>query len=704
MSDNKHVYTPLTEEDLNAITASSQYPDDFKEYLSNNFVGLDKLCSISMGIDCCANVDVIFEKLNKQNLNIARSDKKEPLDINKVLVGEKGIETPILSPREALLMAVKVYDVLKQEYAVRGFALPKTIENLCHTSAHSGRNINVCSELEVNSKSDDLKKMLQERNLSADEFISSQLKESNNLPDVDIQENTEKNFCKSLYRGGTLGCNPYAVVSSNKAKDCAYATPDMRLAKYYSTGLEAGYDRAKVDGLFVSYGFIYEFEAKKDQRYFTNYGIENGEDYSEKKEYSEESLETLYETPVFAHQNPLKGIYLVANDRVIKITDDKGQFISKDWENFVQLHETHFRHGDEYEKKYNEERLTSILSKDELPINKKLSINKEEKNLPPMPPQQTQAATPPPLSQQQIDNVGHVIHEMRMGNNPLLEQAGATEQKTAEKEAPEISQEIIHEESVLVQEVKIPETPVSQNDNNTKTDNKYDEAAKQFIEKRAKLHLDSLTPYGIPTEQQKEDVKKQQEYEMKMAQTITKVMEEKGPTLFAGGDSKKVEEILKQQAIKDGLLVEKESSIFGKQTTFNNGSIYIENDGSLYSLAVGIANHKMETEFSKAAPEKQQEISQLKNQYSKMENASKQAEFAMSTVEQLSASAEKTPQKQNQADKNIAQAIMQMRIGNNPLQGQDNQKPYENREQLQTQNNEKAAPVNQMYINFGGRN
>ena len=394
MSDEK-VYSPLSQEDIDIIAAKSKYPDDFKKFLCDNFIGLDRPCSISMGIAYGTNIDALYDKLNNDNLNVMSTDKKESLDVNKILVGEKGIETPILAPREALELAVQIHDVLKDSDAIRGFALPKTVESLCYTSAFADSRINVAQELEVNSKSDELIAMLQEKNLTVDEFISNQLKEGMEYPEINAAENTEKNFCKSLYRGGTLGSNPYAVVSSMKAKDCAYATPDMSLAKYYSTGLEAGYDRAKVDGLFVEYGFIYEFEAKENQHYFCNYGIENGEDFSKgDNQYTEDKLETLYETPVFAHQNPLKGIYLVANGKVVKITNDKGEYLNKDWENFAQLHETHVRKGSSLEKQYNEEKICSILPRKKQSEPKSMaSINS---NMTPPPVQGYAGATPPP--------------------------------------------------------------------------------------------------------------------------------------------------------------------------------------------------------------------------------------------------------------------------------------------------------------------
>ena len=553
-----------------------------------------------MGIEYGTDIGVLFDKLSNKELNAVRSDKQEKLDINKILVGEKGIETPILSPREALEMAVQIHDVLKDESAIRGFALPKTPESLCYTSTNTSSQINVSKELECNSKSDELTTMLEEKGLTVDEFISKQLKEGMGYPEIDTAETTEKNFCKSLYRGGTLGANPYAVVASMRAKDCAYATPDMKLAKYYSHGLEGNYDRAKVDGLYVDYGFIYEFEAKEDQRYFCNYGIEEGGDFSKGGEYSEESSELLYETPVFAHQNPLKNIYLVANDKVVKITNDKGEYLNKDWENLAQLHETHIRKGTANEKNYNEERISSVLPRNEQSALKNTDkTNPSNVNTgtipPPMPPQQQ--TMPPPMP-------------------PMPPQ-----QQTVTPPSPETNTVTPHPGTVQEK----PQTNLSEE--------KYSKAAEALIEQRTQWAYQAANPIGMPTEQQSAAIKRQKEFDIQIAKSVTKAMEEKGAALFASGDARKVESILKEQALKDGLLVKKD----GEPARFSDGSVYMENNGNLFEMAVNIAKQRMDMEMSKVAPEKQHDVEQIKNNFYTAGSASKQAAFAMSAADKLSA-------------------------------------------------------------------
>ena len=624
----KNIYSPLTQEDIDLIASKSKYPNDFKQFLCGNFDGLDKPCSISMGIEYGTDIGVLFDKLSNKELNAVRSDKQEKLDINKILVGEKGIETPILSPREALEMAVQIHDVLKDESAIRGFALPKTPESLCYTSTNTSSQINVSKELECNSKSDELTTMLEEKGLTVDEFISKQLKEGMGYPEIDTAETTEKNFCKSLYRGGTLGANPYAVVASMRAKDCAYATPDMKLAKYYSHGLEGNYDRAKVDGLYVDYGFIYEFEAKEDQRYFCNYGIEEGGDFSKGGEYSEESSELLYETPVFAHQNPLKNIYLVANDKVVKITNDKGEYLNKDWENFAQLHETHIRKGTANEKNYNEERISSVLPRNEQSALKNTDKTKPS-NVntgtipPPMPPQQQTMPPPMPPMPSQQQTVPPPMPPMPSQQQTVTPPMPPMPPQQQTVPPPRTETNTVTPHPGTVQEK--PQTNLSEE--------KYSKAAEALIEQRTQWAYQAANPIGMPTEQQSAAIKRQKEFDIQIAKSVTKAMEEKGAALFASGDARKVESILKEQALKDGLLVKKD----GEPARFSDGSVYMENNGNLFEMAVNIAKQRMDMEMSKVAPEKQHDVEQIKNNFYTAGSASKQAAFAMSAADKLSA-------------------------------------------------------------------
>lgn len=68
---------------------------------------------------------------------------------------------------------------------------------------------------------------------------------------------------------------------------------------------------------------------------------------------------------------------------------------------------------------------------------------------------------------------------------------------------------------------------------------------------------------------------------------------------------------MKEQALKDGLLVKKD----GEPARFSDGSVYMENNGNLFEMAVNIAKQRMDMEMSKVAPEKQHDVEQIKNNF-----------------------------------------------------------------------------------------
>ncbi|MBQ8437004.1 MAG: pentapeptide repeat-containing protein, partial [Alphaproteobacteria bacterium] len=132
----------------------------------------------------------------------------------------------------------------------------------------------------------------------------------------------------------------------------------------YSQGLEAGY--TSVDG--VQYGFVYEYDASPNQQYYCDYGIETGADAAETKK-------EVYESPVFAHQNKCTAMYFTTSDgRVVKITDENGKFISKEWEDFVKLHDARVRTGNKFDKMRVVKQLRALSCGEVYTINKSKKI------------------------------------------------------------------------------------------------------------------------------------------------------------------------------------------------------------------------------------------------------------------------------------------------------------------------------------------
>ena len=340
MSGNVKTYAPLDEAYVKDVINGATHKDEFAKYLSGHFVGLDRPASVSIGIDS-ANMQVVCEILKSRGIDVAYVGTKEALDINKFVIDETGIKTPFMEPKDLLQVTALMYDILYELGIVpEGFALPQTAESLAIPTIYKGKKIDICDELDDNYWA---KEVLKKHGKTAKEFITQQIEASKKLETINAMqvsaENAAKGFPK-LYRGGTLGSKAYAVVASRRSKDCAYATPWMNTAVGYSQGLEAGY--VGVDD--VKYGFVYEYDASPQQKYYCDYGIETGANATETKK-------EVYETPVFAHQNKCTAVYFTTNDgRVVKITDENGNFISKEWEDFVKLHDARVRTGNKYDK------------------------------------------------------------------------------------------------------------------------------------------------------------------------------------------------------------------------------------------------------------------------------------------------------------------------------------------------------------------
>ena len=71
MSDEANIYPPLTKEEIEAVIDNSVNSDKLEDLLDVNFVGLDRPCSVSLGIDCGTSLDntriELISEINKSN-------------------------------------------------------------------------------------------------------------------------------------------------------------------------------------------------------------------------------------------------------------------------------------------------------------------------------------------------------------------------------------------------------------------------------------------------------------------------------------------------------------------------------------------------------------------------------------------------------------------------------------------------------------
>ncbi len=287
---------------------------EFQEIISNHFENLKDPVVISIGINPNTKVEDVVNTLQQAGMKAVPYYSDKAIDDTCFIVDDTGIRSPYVSADDSLLVVKDIYNALKAKgIPIRGYALPMNAENLtrCITPKDDRQIDIICGNQEIK------------------DFIYRQLNLVKETPKIDIKAKADNKT--SLYRGGTLGNQPYAITGSRCARNVCYATPDIMIAsKYADGGFSTGVGYLPIDG--KKYGFIYEFETDGKYKKYSEYGIEH------RKEM--EAGEEIHETPIFPHKNPLKAIYLQYGEDVIQIADKKGYF-SNDWERFAQLHEVY---------------------------------------------------------------------------------------------------------------------------------------------------------------------------------------------------------------------------------------------------------------------------------------------------------------------------------------------------------------------------
>ena len=362
MNSETDSYSPITQEEIDKVIAQSKYPDELEKLLDTYYRDLNQPCSVSLGVDFVldrknARVDVLQQILQSHGIDAVSRLDPDVKNVSKYVLDNTGLSMPFMNPHDALKATAEINDIFQSHgLKISGYALPVSGEALCSSTPYSGSTIDIGKEIDADAKA---QKILEDRGMEASDFISQQIEASRSLPEFNVIEETERNAREGfprVYRGGTLGNNPYAVVAANRPKDCAYASQRMNTAQEYACGLGAHYDVDKSSGM--RYGFIYEFERQPFQEFSPDFGIETGR--------KSECVAQYYEVPVFPHQNPLKGVYLATSDgRVVKITDENGKYINKDWEDFMQIHSPRTRQGNEYCKQRIDQQIDA-LSKNEV--------------------------------------------------------------------------------------------------------------------------------------------------------------------------------------------------------------------------------------------------------------------------------------------------------------------------------------------------
>lgn len=360
----------LTKEDIDAVIAQTENQDEIRHSLSNYFEGLDKPVAVAMATGIKNdNVDEVVSFLRRQGIDAVSFIDPQAAHPDKFVVTERSVLCPFMKPEDSLKATTLIEDaVLNNGGFVQGYVNLYTSENLLYAidspveAVHRREGINLKDQ---HPDPIQFQEIEQRNGGDYKSFIDRKINEANvgaevvDFDAIDIN-NVFKNGIPELFRGGTLGANPYATVSHSASRKVAHSSPSIYIASHYSGNGEnvstnggAIYEKTK-SGL--DYGFIYKFASMGDeQRFYKNTGIEHGL-YSKTRDEVDltdphslpwnDGEGPLYETPILPHHNKLKAIYVniggtyAQKKKLYSIPlDENGKIADPEWRDFMALHE-----------------------------------------------------------------------------------------------------------------------------------------------------------------------------------------------------------------------------------------------------------------------------------------------------------------------------------------------------------------------------
>ena len=348
----------LCPDELMRVMGVSKNSDGVSDF--GAFDGLNENCRISLELSNF-NPEKVTEMLNAYKFPATTVEGAD--DVTKILVTSTGLQFPLRTPEEAVAELSDVLGVLQANgINTKGYAHPIVAANMTKSEFMPSANEPIIPAIRDD---DETLKILECRQTTFDDFVSKKLNEALRGADPYEKAKLAGKYGVSLLRGGTLGDNPYAIVAAHENKDTVYASPYFKYADYYVKGEHIGYEA--IDG--NTYGFLYEYEMAEDQKFYSDFGIEDGASKGNLQDFRGTGEEA-YETNIYPYKNKVKGIYVAVNDKYYKIADEKG-FISKDWEDFAKLHTPHKRFKTMPECARNDEIYRMALAKESVPYQAK---------------------------------------------------------------------------------------------------------------------------------------------------------------------------------------------------------------------------------------------------------------------------------------------------------------------------------------------
>ena len=353
----------LTKEDIDAVIAQTENQDAIRHSLSNYFEGLDKPVAAAIGLNFREKaVDEIVNLLRDKGIDAVSFIDPQAARTDKFVVEPSGVLCPFMKPEDSLKAVTLIEDTaLNNSCSTSGYVNPHMPENLLYAANHQVKNSqeNGIDLKEQHPNPLQFQEIEQRNGGDYKSFIDRKINEAYAGAEVvDFiaigHDNVYKNGMSELFRGGTLGANPYATVAPNISRKVAHSAPKISDAAGYSgkgnnrsTAGGATYGRTK-SGL--EYGFIYKFASMGDeQRFYCNTGLENASyDSRTSKEYNISAIKNpleIEETPILPHHNKLKAIYVYVGvdpqkPQLYPIPlDENGKIADPEWRDFMALHE-----------------------------------------------------------------------------------------------------------------------------------------------------------------------------------------------------------------------------------------------------------------------------------------------------------------------------------------------------------------------------
>lgn len=386
----------LSKADINDVLIGNPYEMDIRHSLSNYFEDLEKPVAVAIGLAPFKKSDLETEEDAKENkfsmrgafpkqvdqlVNLFRKNGIDAVSFldpaaknpEKFVVTPSGIMCPFMLPEDTLKATVQIETLARSEnYNLVGHVNPQSAQNILYTADKKlerkaneshGSIDNYIDIKESNPQKDKFAELEQKYGGDYKSFINNKINEAyRGAETVDFakidEENVYKNGGESLFRGGCLGANPYAVISEYNSRKVAHSSPAASICSgfsgkghSFSTRGGAVYE-ATQSGL--EYGFIYRLHSMGDeQKYYQNVGLETAYD----PHALQEGLETggadtpwngftggLYETPILPHHNKVEAIYvhvgLPGENKLFAIPlDENGNIKDPEWRDFMAMHE-----------------------------------------------------------------------------------------------------------------------------------------------------------------------------------------------------------------------------------------------------------------------------------------------------------------------------------------------------------------------------